>query len=97
MDRCNGWIELRPEQAWSMGRCTWEGAEAEFEGVWSSNSVGYVAACTKDWWLLSRAQSARSLNGGLMLPILPGQRVESTPHSAAKQKVQILLPCGSRR
>ena len=53
-----------------MGRCAWEGAEAEFEGIWGSNSVGYVAVCTKDWWLVSRAQSVRSLNRGLMLPIL---------------------------
>ena len=38
--------------------------------------MGYVAVCTKDWWLVSRAQSVRSLNRGLMLPILGGGRSE---------------------
>ena len=68
--RCNGWIELRPEQAWSMGSCAWQAAEAEFEGGWGSNSTGQGGVCTRNGWLLSRALSARSLNGGLMLPIL---------------------------
>ena len=33
-----GWIELRPCWVRSMGRYAWQAAEAEFEGVWGSNS-----------------------------------------------------------
>ena len=66
----SGWIELRPCWARGMDRCAWEWAKAEFEGVWGSNSTGQGGVCTRIWWLLQRAQSVRSLNRGLMLPIL---------------------------
>ena len=53
-----------------MDRCAWQGAEAGFEGVWSSNSAGWAAVYTRIQRLGSRLESSRSLNTGLMLPIL---------------------------